>query len=186
MVPVSRRPHAAVPPRARDRFERSTPIAARCLSLQLSSAAPPPASAAAAAAVPRHRRRLRHLFAPDEHLRRTTLRARLSTPSTPCIAPPGCAPLTADISPRARRIQARREHPQRYVPQLSTFSWSHHARCSKGDSYPGPLNHISTLPTLNEKFHRPILFPVSKIQLRCPIKPFLYPCKHQDSNIQDQ
>ncbi|KAJ7701616.1 hypothetical protein B0H14DRAFT_3032113 [Mycena olivaceomarginata] len=53
----------------RDRFERSTAIAARRLPLQLSSAAPPPASAAA---VPRRRRRPRHLFAPNEHLRRTT------------------------------------------------------------------------------------------------------------------
>jgi hypothetical protein len=68
-VPVSRRPRAAVPPRARDRFERSTAIAARRLPPQLSSVAP----AAAAAAVPRRRRRPRHLF-PNEHLRRSTPR----------------------------------------------------------------------------------------------------------------
>jgi hypothetical protein len=56
------------PPRARDRFERSTAITARRLPLQLSSAAPSPASAAA---VPRRRRRPRHLFVPNEHLRRS-------------------------------------------------------------------------------------------------------------------
>ncbi|KAJ7699445.1 hypothetical protein B0H14DRAFT_776881 [Mycena olivaceomarginata] len=48
-------------------------------------------------------------------LLRTTPRARLSASSAPRIAPPACAPLTAAISHRARRIQARREHPQRYT-----------------------------------------------------------------------
>ncbi|KAJ7732631.1 hypothetical protein B0H14DRAFT_2997506, partial [Mycena olivaceomarginata] len=98
------------PPRARDRFERSTAITARRLPSPQQHHLPHPRQpfpvAGAALVISSRPTSISGVVLP------TTPRARLSA-SAPRTA--ACAPLTAAISHRARRIQARREHPQRYT-----------------------------------------------------------------------
>ncbi|KAJ7801162.1 hypothetical protein B0H14DRAFT_3489928 [Mycena olivaceomarginata] len=120
-VPVSRGPRAAVPPR------RSAPPPAA-----VSSEVPPsPLDACPCSshqqhhlphprqlrqAVPRHRHRLRHLLAPNEHLRRTTLRARLSTPLSTTHSATGVRTTYGGHFPIAHVVSKRvARNPQRYI-----------------------------------------------------------------------
>ncbi|KAJ7795421.1 hypothetical protein B0H14DRAFT_104929 [Mycena olivaceomarginata] len=140
-------------------------------------------------AVPRHRHRLRHLLAPNEHLRRTTLRARLSTPSAPRIAPPGCAPLTAAISHLARRIQARREHPQRYItlslevpPAARRKHKEHHQRPAQQPQRRLPIPHAAFFTTVLSYPHaKPLRHPPRR---RCHLPcTRLYPTRKVDLRV---